>query len=168
MIVYQLMDGTKSHIYVYLSNPYFKHKIIGVNGMLKVNRDDKSSIWQQLLDQAIHNITTGKWPPGELLPPSRELALLVGVSRSTIQIVYEELFSRGYTVTNRRGGTRVSEWGYKNRTSEEMRSRGKSTPELPLLNAEVDQLQIWLRGKENQNIEKIGNNHFYRLQLKQT
>ncbi|MFO1443842.1 PLP-dependent aminotransferase family protein [Bacillus sp. Bva_UNVM-123] len=121
--------------------------------MLKVNRDDKSSIWQQLLDQAIHNITTGKWPPGELLPPSRELALLVGVSRSTIQIVYEELFSRGYTVTNRRGGTRVSEWGYNTSNSEEMRSRGKSTPELPLLNAEVDQLHSWLRGKENQNIE---------------
>ncbi len=82
--------------------------------MLQVNRDDKNPIWQQLLDQAIHHITTGKWPPGgELLPPSRELALLVGVSRSTIQIVYEELFSRGYTVTNWRGGTRVSEWDIK-------------------------------------------------------
>lgn len=91
--------------------------------MLKVNRDDKNPIWQQLLDQAIHHITTGKWPPGELLPPSRELALLVGVSRSTIQIVYEELFSRGYTVTNWRGGTRVSEWGYK----KELVRRGHSS-----------------------------------------
>ena len=53
-------------------------------------------------------------------PPSRELALLVGVSRSTIQIVYEELFSRGYTVTNWRGGTRVSEWGYKTNLQEEV------------------------------------------------
>lgn len=80
--------------------------------MLKIDRDDQRPIWQQLLDQAIHNITTGKWPPGELLLPSRELASLIGVSRSTIQIVYEELFSRGYTVTSRRGGTRVSEWTY--------------------------------------------------------
>lgn len=80
-----------------------------VNHMLTVNRDDKRPIWQQLLDQAIRNITTGKWPPGELLLPSRELALLIGVSRSTIQTVYKELFSRGYTVTSRRCGTRVSE-----------------------------------------------------------
>lgn len=129
------------------------HHHLGVNEMLKVNRKDKNPIWQQLLDQAIHNITTGKWPPGELLPPSRELALLVGVSRSTIQIVYEELFSRGYTVTNRRGGTRISEWGYKISSSEDVISKGPSTPELPLLNSAVDQLHSWFRGKENHNVE---------------
>ncbi|KOY80756.1 PLP-dependent aminotransferase family protein [Lysinibacillus macroides] len=121
--------------------------------MLKVNRNDKNPIWQQLLDQAIHNITTGKWPPGELLPPSRELALLVGVSRSTIQIVYEELFSRGYTMTNWRGGTRVSEWGYKTQVSQAVFPQGPSAPELPLLNAAVDELNSWLRGKENQQVE---------------
>ncbi|MGE7093266.1 PLP-dependent aminotransferase family protein [Lysinibacillus sp. NPDC048646] len=121
--------------------------------MLKVNRDDKNPIWQQLLDQAIHHITTGKWPPGELLPPSRELALLVGVSRSTIQIVYEELFSRGYTVTNWRGGTRVREWGYQTNSSEEIIPQGPTAPELPLLNAAVDQLNSWFRGKENLNVK---------------
>ncbi|WP_341302476.1 PLP-dependent aminotransferase family protein [Lysinibacillus sp. FSL H8-0500] len=121
--------------------------------MLTVNRNDKNPIWQQLLDQAIHNITTGKWPPGELLPPSRELALLVGVSRSTIQIVYEELFSRGYTITNWRGGTRVSEWGYKTQSSQTVIPQGPSAPELPLLNVAVDELNSWFRGKENQQVE---------------
>lgn len=121
--------------------------------MLKVNREDKIPIWQQLLDQAIHHITTGKWPPGELLPPSRELALLVGVSRSTIQIVYEELFSRGYTVTNWRGGTRVSEWGYKALSVEEATPYGPTMPALPLLNVEVDELNSWFRGTENPNVE---------------
>ncbi|MDQ0193633.1 DNA-binding transcriptional regulator YhcF (GntR family) [Paenibacillus wynnii] len=76
--------------------------------MMKVIRNDKRPIWQQLLDQAIYNITSGVWAPGELLIPTRELAHIVGVSRSTIQIVYEELLSRGYTVTSRRGGTRVT------------------------------------------------------------
>jgi len=121
--------------------------------MLKVNREDKSPIWQQLLDQAIHNITTGKWPPGELLPPTRELALLVGVSRSTIQIVYEELFSRGYTVTNWRGGTRVSEWGYKAGAQEEYMHQGPPTPELPYISTAVDQLNNWFRGSEHQHVE---------------
>lgn len=121
--------------------------------MLKVNRDDKRPIWQQLLDQAIHNITTGKWPPGELLLPSRELALLIGISRSTIQIVYEELFSRGYTVTSRRGGTRVSEWTYATRPSEDAATQGPVPPELPLLNAAIGHLHSWFGHKENRKVE---------------
>ncbi|MGG4343226.1 PLP-dependent aminotransferase family protein [Paenibacillus lautus] len=121
--------------------------------MLIVNRDDERPIWQQLLDQAIHNITTGKWPPGELLLPSRELAPLIGVSRSTIQIVYEELFSRGYTVTSRRGGTRVSEWSYASRSSEDTVSKGPILPELPLLNASVGHLHSWFGDKEHRKVD---------------
>ncbi|MEF3311329.1 PLP-dependent aminotransferase family protein [Paenibacillus sp. GYB004] len=121
--------------------------------MLQVNRDDERPIWQQLLDQAIHNITTGKWPPGELLLPSRELALLIGVSRSTIQIVYEELFSRGYTVTSRRGGTRVSEWTYSARPAEEAAPPGPHPPDLPLLDAAVGHLHSWFGDKGKQCID---------------
>lgn len=121
--------------------------------MLKVNRNDDRPIWQQLLDQAIHNITTGKWKPGELLLPSRELALLIGVSRSTIQIVYEELFSRGYTVTSRRGGTRVSEWTYASRPSEDAATHGPVPPELPVLNDAIGHLHSWFGDKENRKIE---------------
>nr|WP_018756105.1 PLP-dependent aminotransferase family protein [Paenibacillus terrigena] len=121
--------------------------------MLKVNRDDDRPIWQQLLDQAIHNISTGKWPPGELLLPSRELAPLVGVSRSTIQIVYEELFSRGYTVTSRRGGTRVSDWTCMTNFTKDDNPQGPVTPELPLLNDAVGHLHSWFRGKEYRNVE---------------
>ncbi|NRR22945.1 PLP-dependent aminotransferase family protein [Brevibacillus sp. MS2.2] len=121
--------------------------------MLTVNRDDERPIWQQLLDQAIHNITSGKWQPGELLLPSRELASLIGVSRSTIQIVYEELFSRGYTVTSRRGGTRVSEWTYATRPSEDAAPEGPVPPELPLLNATIGHLHGWFGDKDSQKVE---------------
>ncbi|MBU7320672.1 PLP-dependent aminotransferase family protein [Paenibacillus oleatilyticus] len=138
--------------------------------MLKINRDDNRPIWQQLLDQAIHNITTGKWPPGELLLPSRELAQLVGVSRSTIQIVYEELYSRGYTVTSRRGGTRVSDWTYRPLSSEAASPQGPLQPELPMLNTTVGHLQTWLRGKENTHAlidfsphEPYLDDHFHKL-----
>lgn len=34
-----------------------------------VNRNDPSPIWQQLLNQAIHNITQGIWTPGEPAAP---------------------------------------------------------------------------------------------------
>ncbi|REK75979.1 PLP-dependent aminotransferase family protein [Paenibacillus paeoniae] len=127
--------------------------------MLTFNRDDDRPIWQQLLDQAIHNMTTGKWPPGELLLPSRELAQLVGVSRSTIQIVYEELYSRGYTITSRRGGTRVSNWMYRPHSSESAALQGRFQPELPALNATASHLQNWLRGKEHTHVDIDFNPH---------
>ncbi|PYE47964.1 PLP-dependent aminotransferase family protein [Paenibacillus barcinonensis] len=110
--------------------------------MLKVNRKDARPIWHQLLDQAIHNITTGNWPPGELLLPSRELAAQIGVSRSTIQIVYEELFSRGYTVTSGRGGTRVSHSMHPARSSDVMPS-GPVPPALPLVHESIAKLHGW-------------------------
>ena len=55
------------------------------------------------------HINNGVWKPGQLLTPTRELAQQLGVSRSTIQIVYDELLTRGYTVTSGRGGTRVND-----------------------------------------------------------
>ncbi|WP_188989372.1 MocR-like pyridoxine biosynthesis transcription factor PdxR [Paenibacillus nasutitermitis] len=121
--------------------------------MLKVNRNDNRPIWMQLLDQAIHNIKSGIWPPGELLIPSRELAHLIGVSRSTIQIVYEELLSRGYTVTSRRGGTRVSEWNQVTGSTKEIITDGPIPPSLPLLNSAVEQLHDWFRGKEHREVD---------------
>jgi len=114
--------------------------------MLTINRRDPRPIWQQLLDQAIHNITSGNWPPGEVLLPSRELAAVIGVSRSTVQIVYEELHSRGYTVTSRRGGTRVSEWIEASRPAEERIVHGPALPDMPLLDEAVGQLQEWFGG----------------------
>ncbi|RUT47549.1 PLP-dependent aminotransferase family protein [Paenibacillus anaericanus] len=121
--------------------------------MMKVIRNDKRPIWQQLLDQAIHNITSGIWAPGELLIPTRELAHMVGVSRSTIQIVYEELLSRGYTVTSRRGGTRVSNWRQVTESTKEIITDGPLPPSLPLLNSAVDQLHDWFRGKEQREVD---------------
>lgn len=121
--------------------------------MMKVTHNDKRSIWQQLLDQAIHNIRNGNWRPGELLLPSRELAQQLGVSRSTVQIVYEELLSRGYTVTSRRGGTRVSNWNQITKSNKESITQGPIPPPLPLLNSAVDQLHDWFRGKEAREVD---------------
>ncbi|NBD25500.1 MocR-like pyridoxine biosynthesis transcription factor PdxR [Paenibacillus glycinis] len=117
--------------------------------MLKVNRKDTKPIWQQLLDQAIVNISNGNWPPGERLIPSRELALQLGVSRSTIQLVYEELLARGYIVTSRRGGTRVSScWNIVPAAPDNPQPAGPAIPSRPLLDASADRLQDWLNGEE--------------------
>lgn len=121
--------------------------------MLIIDRQATTPIWQQLLNQAIHHITSGTWAPGELLIPSRELAHQLGVSRSTVQIVYEELLSRGYTVTSRRGGTRVSEWNPAAASVKEIPPKGLVPPPLPLLSSAVDQLHDWFGGKSPLEVE---------------
>ncbi|CAH1056834.1 HTH-type transcriptional regulatory protein GabR [Paenibacillus pseudetheri] len=69
------------------------------------------------------------------------------MSRSTVQIVYEELLARGYTVTSRRGGTRVNNWNqFTGKRKEDTTPLVLQIPELPLL---VDQSQQWFRSKDN-------------------
>ncbi|WP_219835568.1 PLP-dependent aminotransferase family protein [Paenibacillus sp. R14(2021)] len=128
--------------------------------MLKVNRDDPKPIWQQLLDQIICNISTGKWPPGEQLIPSRELAHKLGVSRSTVQLVYEELLARGYIETSRRGGTRViSCWNIESGASPQQMPECPVIPSIPLLQTSVDRLQQWLKGEETGEVKIDFNPH---------
>lgn len=115
---------------------------------MKVNRTDKRPMWQQLLDQAIDHITRGIWKPGDFLTPSRELAQQLGVSRSTVQIVYEELHSRGYTVTSRRGGTRINDWNQFTGQQKEG-AVPPVQPPLPVLSPSVDLSQHWFRSKDN-------------------
>ncbi|WP_342415431.1 PLP-dependent aminotransferase family protein [Paenibacillus sp. FSL R10-2782] len=117
---------------------------------MKIDRTSTRPIWQQLLDQAIDQITNGVWKPDEVLSPSRELAKQLNVSRSTIQIVYEELLTRGYTVTSRRGGTRVNDWRHMaGKPTEESASR--IPPQLPAMPHLIGQSQKWFRSKDHPN-----------------
>ncbi len=74
---------------------------------LHLDRTDKSALWQQIVAAVIDQIDRGLLHEGSLLTPSRILAAELGVSRSTVQIAYEELTARGYTESSGRGGTRV-------------------------------------------------------------
>ena len=117
--------------------------------MIKIDRKNQKPIWKQLLDQTIENITSGKWKAGYKLTPTRELAQQLGISRSTVQAVYEELFSRGYIVTSRRGGTRVSDWNPSVISTDEQSAYYLSPPAIPILEESVQRLQKWSgsRGK---------------------
>ena len=74
---------------------------------IEIDREDKRPLWLQIVDQVIDYITRGQLSPGDPLVPTRQLAQELSISRSSVQIAYEELQSRGYVVTSRRGGTRV-------------------------------------------------------------
>ncbi|MGE6256597.1 PLP-dependent aminotransferase family protein [Heyndrickxia sporothermodurans] len=121
--------------------------------MIKIDRHSQQPIWKQLLDQSIENITSGKWKAGYRLTPSRELAQQLEISRSTVQAVYEELHSRGYIITSRRGGTKVSDWNPSIISSKEGASHRLVPPSFPVLEKAVHRLHAWSGGIKDHEVE---------------
>ncbi|MCU9612945.1 PLP-dependent aminotransferase family protein [Caldibacillus lycopersici] len=108
---------------------------------IEINRSVSKAIWLQIVDQIIDFIMSGQLSPGDPLVPSRQLASMLGVSRSTVQLAYEELQSRGYVTTSRRGGTKVCQI----MPDETKAENQKTIPPIPVhpLLEEKDQVQYW-------------------------
>jgi GntR family transcriptional regulator / MocR family aminotransferase len=66
--------------------------------------DLAARIYRELLDA----IFEGRLRPGERLPPTRELAPRLGVSRNTVAVAYERLTAEGFLVGRVGAGTFVS------------------------------------------------------------
>jgi DNA-binding transcriptional MocR family regulator len=64
--------------------------------LLAINKDSNETIVNQLLRQIEALIDSGTIKPGFRMPSTRELSEMVGVNRTTIIHVYEELWARGY------------------------------------------------------------------------
>lgn len=64
-----------------------------------------SSAGEHVADRLVTAIALGEFVPGQRLPPERELAALLEVSRSTIREALQRLQAAGYVITRRgRGG----------------------------------------------------------------
>jgi GntR family transcriptional regulator/MocR family aminotransferase len=61
----------------------------------------------ELFDQIRSAVTSGRLAPGDRLPPTRELATQLGVSRQTVTTVYGRLVAEGYLEGRAGGGTFV-------------------------------------------------------------
>jgi GntR family transcriptional regulator, regulator for abcA and norABC len=64
--------------------------------ILSLKKDSSETIVNQLLRQIEGLIDSGSVKAGSRMPSTRELAEMVGVNRTTIIHVYEELWARGY------------------------------------------------------------------------
>lgn len=64
-------------------------------------------IFEQLRQQFIRLIISGRMAPGDRLPPMRQLAADLDLARGTISKVYDRLANDGYVTTNGRHGTIV-------------------------------------------------------------
>jgi DNA-binding transcriptional MocR family regulator len=72
-----------------------------------LKRDGGVSLTQQVVDRFAAAIESGELEPGEKLPPTRELAELVGVNHLTAARVYRRLAELGYVTASVGRGTFV-------------------------------------------------------------
>src|SRR3954462_2407989 len=73
----------------------------------ELERDSSTSLTQQVVDRFAAAIDSGELEPGEKLPPTRELAELVGVHHLTAARVYRRLAELGYVSATVGRGTVV-------------------------------------------------------------
>ncbi len=78
---------------------------VDVHISLSGRRDLSGSIYRQLRAA----ILEGRLTHGDRLPPTRELALRLGVSRTTTSVAYDRLISEGYAVARTGAGTFVGQ-----------------------------------------------------------
>ncbi len=76
-----------------------------------LRRESKIPIFVQLCDQIRERIVAGQIHQNSRLPPTRSLAIELGLSRSTLVTVYEQLSAEGYIEGRRGSGFFVCQLG---------------------------------------------------------
>jgi len=75
---------------------------------ITVDRRRPEPLHRQIYDEWRRGILAGRFPPGERMPSTRELAAALRVSRATVTAAYEQLVAEGYLDGHRGSGTFVS------------------------------------------------------------
>jgi GntR family transcriptional regulator/MocR family aminotransferase len=75
---------------------------------LHVSFDGRANLAGQIYQQIRAAVLDGRLRPGETLPPSRELARRLAVSRNTVGLAYDRLAAEGFVTTRAGAGTYVS------------------------------------------------------------
>jgi GntR family transcriptional regulator/MocR family aminotransferase len=75
---------------------------------LKLDKESGETLQNQAFEQIRDLILRGLLRSGMMLPPTRQLAEQLGISRNTIALAYDRLLAEGYTEGRGRSGTYVS------------------------------------------------------------
>ena len=79
--------------------------------VFSVDRASAMPVFQQVYEGLRERIASGAFVAGSRLPPTRALAVELGVSRSTIVTAYEQLVAEGYVEGRQGSGYSVCEMG---------------------------------------------------------
>jgi DNA-binding transcriptional MocR family regulator len=75
---------------------------------LKIDPDRDEPLYQQIFDQLVLQIRSGRLAPGTRLPPTRDLARRLEIHRNTVIHAYEELVAAGFAIAGVGRGTFVN------------------------------------------------------------
>ncbi len=98
--------------------------------MGRINRSSKLPLYHQLYEIVRGGILSGRWQPGDMLPPESELIETYQVSRTTVRQVLDMLVNEGLIYRQRGRGTFVAHPTLEQtlvrvvRFSDDMRQRG--------------------------------------------
>ncbi len=76
--------------------------------MVKLERNSGVPLYVQVARMVSRLIADGTWPPGLKLPPERQMARIMGVSRNTTSACYRYLLEQGLVISCQGRGTYVS------------------------------------------------------------
>ncbi|MEV1007866.1 PLP-dependent aminotransferase family protein [Streptomyces sp. NPDC049881] len=76
--------------------------------LIVLDRDGGTPLQQQVCDQVVALVRAGQLRPGDTMPPSRDLAHQLDVSRTVVTRAYELLAARGVLTARRGSGTTVA------------------------------------------------------------
>jgi GntR family transcriptional regulator/MocR family aminotransferase len=76
---------------------------------MHVTLEGRANLSRQIYSQIRAAVLEGRLRPGDTLPPSRELAASLAVSRTTVSAAYEQLAAAGFIITKTGAGTYVGQ-----------------------------------------------------------
>ncbi len=77
--------------------------------VIRIDRKLRVSVYLQIVNYLIAEITQGRILPGSKLPATRTLADLLNINRKTVVLAYDELMAQGWIIIKASKGTFVSE-----------------------------------------------------------
>lgn len=83
--------------------------------LFRVDPDSSLSLQEQIRRRVMEAIAADIFPPGRKLPSSRKLSSVLGVSRNTVFLAYQQLIAEGHLETRERSGIYVAELAGANR-----------------------------------------------------
>lgn len=75
---------------------------------LVLQHTSEEPFYRQIFDQVVDRVRTGAFPAGYRLPPTRELARVLGTHRNTVVRAYEDLLSAGFVESTVGRGTFIA------------------------------------------------------------
>jgi DNA-binding transcriptional regulator YhcF (GntR family) len=75
--------------------------------IISLELDSETPLYEQLFNQIVIGIASGRLAPGERLPAVRQLADELGINMMTVNKAYTLLKQQGYIVIDRRHGAQI-------------------------------------------------------------